>query len=479
MSVSRPNARSGVRWSAAGQLARQGLQLLTLVVLTRLIGPESYGLLSMAVAVVVALDLLKDLGTGAAIVQREECDEPLLSSVFWLNAAVGAALTAGTLLGAPLAALYFREPAVAPVLRALSLSFLVSSLGIVHLALLQRAVAFRAIALIETGSALAGAMVGLGMALTGYGVWSLVAQSLTTVAVSTALAWLASSWRPRAAASRAALRSVGGFGAGLVGYNILNYLSRNADYLLIGRFLGAASLGTYTLAYRIMTLPQQVLSQVLNRVMYPVLARLDDDEAFQRAYLQLCATLAFVATPVFVALFALREPLVRGFFGAEWLPVIPLLAILAPVGLLQSLAGTTGLIYQARARTDWLFAWGLGSGVVTVAGFVLGLRWGVTGVAAAYALTNACLAVPVFAIPFRLVGLPLGRFALALAPALACGAAMLLAIAALAPLAAALPEVARTLLLSALGGGVYLSLSALFNRPALRELQRAVSWRAL
>lgn len=455
------------------------LQLSALVVLTRLVGPESYGLIGMAVTITVLLDLLKDLGTGAAIVQREECGEPLLSSVFWLNLGVGAGCAAAIVLGAPLVAAFFEEPAVTPVLSTLGVGFLLSPLGIVHMALLQRAGAFRALALVETGAAAAGAAVGIGLAVAGAGVWSLVGQSLVAGGVTAALAWLASPWRPTRRWSRAALGVVREFGAGLVGFNLVNYLIRNADYLLIGRALGPVSLGHYGLAYRIMTLPQQFMVQVVGRVMYPVLARLTDDETFRRAYLKMSALIAFVATPIFVGLFALRAPLVRGFFGEAWLAAIPVLGLLAPVGLLQSLSGTTGLIYQARARTDWLFRWGLGAGAVTVIAFVIGLRWGIIGVAAAYAVVSIGLLYPVFAIPFRLIGLPLGRFARALAPPLACGAGMLIAITALAPLADGLPDVLDTLVRGAAGLVVYLALSLVGNRAALCELRSVVSWKAV
>ncbi|MEI7769491.1 MAG: lipopolysaccharide biosynthesis protein [Chloroflexales bacterium] len=468
----RQAAVSGIKWSTASLIGRQILLLGTLVLLSRIVGPQSYGLISMAVTITGFIDLLKDLGTGAAIIQRKECDDALLSSTFWLNLAIGALSTALVALGAPLAARYFREPGVTSVLRLLSLSFVVSSLGLVPLVLTQRAIAFRTLGMIELGAAAVGAAVGVGMGLAGFGVWSLVGQTLAATTTTTALAWAVSPWRPRLRFERSAIELIRAYGSGLVGFNIVNYFIRNADYALIGRYLGALSLGFYTLAYRIMLFPQQNVSLVVNRVMFAVLARIDDDAQFRRAYLQLTTAIAFLATPTFIVLGALREPLVRAVFGPAWLPAADLLLVLAPVGLSQSLSGTVGLIYQARARTDWMFRWGLGSGVITVSGFVIGLRWGSFGVACAYAIAALILVYPVFAIPFRLIGLPMTTFVRGILPALACGLGMLLTILLLAPLAASMPDIASLAALGAVGGMVYLGLSWWLNRAIVRDVVR-------
>lgn len=467
-------AASGVRWAALGQLLRQGVLLGALVAITRLIGPERYGIVSMALAVIGFVELFRDLGTSASIVQRREADAELLASTFWLNLAFGALCAGAVVLCAPLAAAFFRTPEVAPVLRGLSLGFLLSSLGLVPLALFQRDLAFRTLALIETLAAIGGAVAGVGMALAGLGVWSIVGQSLVMAGLTSALAWACTRWRPSWRLSGVALVAFREFGAGLVGFNLVNYFARNADYLLIGRYLGAASLGVYTLAYRLILLPQQNLALAVSRVLFPVLARLDDVAQFRRAYLRLATLLATIATPLYVGLFALREPLLRLCFGEEWLPAAPILAVLAPVGLFQVLSGTVGLIYQARGRTDLLLRWGLGAGALTVAGFALGLPWGALGVAIAYALTMLILAYPVFAIPFRLIGLPVLSFARALLPACACGAGMLAALAALAPLARPLSDALTLIVGGAAGLGVYLALSWLLNRAALLELRRAL-----
>lgn len=473
MSIGQAAGR-GARWAAISQAGRQLILLSSTILLTRLVGPDNLGLLSMALTVTGFLELFKDLGTGAAIVQRREHEPGLLASIFWLNLAMGSLCAAAILIGAPLAAAVFREPDLTLVLQALSVGFLISSLSIVHLALLQRAIAFHALALIEIGSAGLGAIVGIGMGMAGFGIWSLVAQSLTAVGAATILAWVMQPWRPRLQIARGALVRIRGFSSGLVGFNLVNYFIRNADNALVGRYLGATSLGYYSLAYRLMLIPQQNLAMVGNRVMFPLLARLDDDEQFRRAYLRLCRMVALLATPVFVAMFGLAEPLVELLFGIEWMPVVPLLLILAPVGLLQSLSGTVGLIYQARGHTDWMLRWGLGAGLATLIAFVIGLRWGILGVAAGYGLVTLASLYPVFAIPFHLIRLPLARFARALLPTALCGTLMLLIILGLHLVTADLPALAQLLIPGCIGGLAYLGLSWRLAPEPLRDLGRAI-----
>ena len=406
---------TGVKWSAASQFGRQGIQLITLVILAHLLAPEDFGLLGMATAVIGFLNIFKDLGTSAAIVQREELGGELLSSVYWVNVLFGLAATALLFVGSPLIAQFYQEPQVTAVLRVLSITFFISGLSILHQALLQRRLDFRAIAKVEITAVAAGAIVGIGMALAGRGVWSLVFQTITMATVTTLMLWLVTNWRPRIHIAWSELRSVAGYSLNLLGFHIFNYFARNADYLLIGRYLGAQALGYYTLAYRIMLYPVQNVSAVLGRVMFPAFSRLQTRlDRFRSGFLRASSGIAIITFPLMLGLAVVVEPFVAAILGEKWQPVVLLLAILAPVGMLQSIGATVGSIYQATGRTDWMFRWGVASGTVSVIGFVVGLKWGVVGVAVAYAITSVFLIYPGYAIPFRLISLPVGKLALVL-----------------------------------------------------------------
>ncbi|HEY5984207.1 MAG TPA: MOP flippase family protein [Anaerolineales bacterium] len=423
---------SGVKWSAASQIGRQLAQLLSATVLARLLDPTDFGLLAMAFVVTGLVGLFKDLGTAAAVVQKKDLGDTLLSSIFWLNVLLGVGATIMLVVGAPLAGLVYNEPGVVIVLRILAAGFAVSGAGTVHQALLERQLEFRSLARLELASVLVGAAGGIAAALLGAGVWSLVLQSLLTAVMSTALLWLANRWRPSRILAWSEVLGVTRFSLNLTGYNVFGYFARNADYFLIGRFLGSQQLGVYYLAYRLLLLPVGSIGAVVGRVMYPVLSKIqDDNERIAEVYLRMVALISFLSFPLMVALMVAAAPLAPLVLGAAWVSIIPLIQIFAPVGMLQSIGTTVGSIYQAKGRTDQMFRWGVGAGLLTIVAFLIGLRGGAKGVAVAYGLVTVVLFYPSFAIPFRLIGLPFRRLMAAINTTALGALAMLLGMTAL------------------------------------------------
>lgn len=399
-------AVSGVKWSSVSQISRQGLQLITTIILARLLSPSDFGLMAMVMVVIGFVSLFKDLGTSAAIIQQKSLSEELLSSIFLVNVTFAFLAMAILFLLSPLVANFYREPRVMSLLRVISLTFFISGLSILQQAVLERDLAFNKLAKLEIIATLSGSIVGIGSAILGYGVWSLVYQSLAVAMVTTILLWCFSTWRPKMIFHWIEVKSVSSYSLNLTGFNIFNYFARNADYLLIGRFLGAQNLGYYTLAYNIMLYPLQNISGVIGRVMFPVFSQIQNDDAlFRSAYLKVASAIALITFPMMLGLMALSKQLVLTVFGSQWVPVILLLMILAPVGLVQSIGTTVGTIYQAKGRTDWMFRWGIAAGILVMVAFVIGMQWGIVGVAAAYAVASLLLVYPAFAIPFRLINL--------------------------------------------------------------------------
>lgn len=422
----RDKAISGVKWAGTAQVLRNVLAVITTAILARLLSPSDFGLMGMAVVVVAFMNLFGDLGISAAIVHRRELSANLLSSAFWANVGFGFLLTALVAFGAPLVAAFYLEPRLAPLLAALSAILLFTSLGVVQRALLERTLRFSTIAVVETSATGLGSAVGIGAAVLGAGVWSLALQALTLAAANTLLLWRFSPWKPGWKFAWAELRSVTGYSLNLTGFGVVNYFSRNADKLLIGRYLGAQDLGYYVLAYQLMLYPLQQISRVVGRVMFPVFSRMqDDDTRFQNAYLKTTTTIAMVTLPMMCGLWVLAEPLVLAVFGPSWKPVAVLLMILAPVGAIQSLGTLVGDIYQAKGRTDLQFRWGLFSSFIIVSSFVIGLRWGIVGVAAAYAVATIILTYPGLRLAYGLINMSVRRMIVALARPAAAALVML------------------------------------------------------
>ncbi len=267
----------------------QATQLLTTVILARLLAPSDFGLLGMATVVIGFITIFKDLGTSAAIIQKRDLSDELLSGIFWVNVGFGTLAMAIVFFGAPLAGLFYKNSDVVPVLQILSVSFFISGLSILQQALLERSLSFNILGKIEIVSVVCGAIAGISLALLGYGVWSLVLQLLTTVSATTLLLWLFSTFRPKLIFHWNEMKDVSSYSMNLTGFSIFNYFARDADYLLIGRYLGAQDLGYYTIAYRILpdTLSDGILLAVLvvtGVIVYSVANLIDNKEQFKELW---------------------------------------------------------------------------------------------------------------------------------------------------------------------------------------------------
>ena len=369
----------------------------------------------MVMVVTGFLDLFSDLGTSAAVISAWNSRRGFLSSILWFNAVLGTSVALIVFLIAPAAAVFYGDNRVEPLMQFLSLTFVIAGFRGLPQALLQKTLAFNRIAKLEITAAAVSTFVVLTAAFTGQGAWSLAYQTLAGTMFMTLGLWVMHPWRPSMVFDWRQLKSILNYGLNLTGFSVFNYFARNADNLLIGKFLGATELGYYEMAYRLMMYPLQTLWSVLGRVLFPIYAQMQDDHArFGAAFLKVAASIALVAFPAMIGLMLVAEPFVITLFGIKWEPMVPVLVILAGVGAIQSVGTTVGSIYQAKGRTDWLLRWGIVSGLMIVIAFVIGLRWGIVGVAAAYAAVVAMLTYPSFAIPFRLIDLRFSQLLLAL-----------------------------------------------------------------
>ncbi|HJW11930.1 MAG TPA: lipopolysaccharide biosynthesis protein, partial [Albitalea sp.] len=398
-------AVGNARWIAVSQAGRVATQLIAVAVLARLLAPADFGLMAMAATVTTLASMLRDMGTGAAVIQKERLDDATVTAVFWFNLCMGLAIAAAIALGSPLIAAAFRHDTLVPVLCALALVFPLTSSTTAHQALLERSSSFRLLARIEISSGTAGLAVAVLAAALGAGVYSLVLQSITAALLSSVQLWLASRWRPHGRPLWSGLRGIAGFSGNLAGFNFINYFARNADSMIIGRFLGAAALGAYAVAYRLMLFPLQNLSFIATRALLPVMSRQQNDPAAMAGlYLRCLSVIATLAAPLMAGAFVLREPLIHLLAGPGWQTAADILFWLAPTGFVQSIVSTIGTVLMARGRTDILMRIGVVSAVVQVAAFLAGLRFGVVGVAAFHCAANLLIALPFMHIVLRQVG---------------------------------------------------------------------------
>jgi len=474
VTVSAAVATTNVKWVALSQVVRLGSQFLSIVILARLLPSSDFGLITLASIVTGFAALFRDFGTVSAIIQRQDLSASLLNSIFWFNIMLGCVMAIVLLFVSPLAAAIFDQPQLAKVICILALVFPLTSSGLVHQALMERASRFRPLAFIETFASICGLATAIALALSGYGVYSLVIQILLTASIVLIGLWATSSWRPRFQCSFKEVRGILSFSTNLLGYNVFNYFIRNADNILIGRFVGVTDLGYYTIAYRLMLVPVQNLANVLSRALFPMFSRMQEEkDRFSFSYMRVTMTIVFVVAPLMAGLFVLREPLVALILGQKWAPVANLLFWFAPIGLLQSISMMVGSIYLSTGRTDLMFKWGAIAGLCAMAAFTVGLQWGVEGMAAAYFVASLAFFWPSMAIPFSLIELQVNKVLAGVFPFILAAVIMAFlmsqALSLLAPL-----SISDFAMIISLGGVIYGALSFMAQRKFILSLTRLV-----
>lgn len=375
-------AIQGVIWSALESWGGQAAQLLSFLVLARLLLPESFGLVSLSNIFIHFVQALIGSGFSDAIVQRKELEPEHLDTAFWINLGIGALLTGLGVLAAPAISHFFKEPGLVPIVRVLSFNVLLNSLAGIQEATLRRQLAFKSLAARRVVGLFAGSITGVTLAFLGFGVWSLVAQSLVGSLTDVTLLWKVSTWRPRFRISWKHFRELFAFGINVVGIGVLIFFSRRGDDLLIGYFLGAEVLGYYTVAYKLLISVMQLLTETVRKVALPTLARLQNDmERLHKAIYLAAGVMSLVAFPSFVGLSVLSPEIIVHVFGKQWMPSIPVMQVLAFVGIIFSASFFSGPVITAMGKPSWNLAFMITSTLVRFAGFAIAAQHGIVAVA--------------------------------------------------------------------------------------------------
>lgn len=392
-------ATLGLFWNFLAYALSKGIVLVTTSILARLLAKSDFGVVALALVAINYLAVVKDLGLGMALIQQREGVEEAAHTVFTVNVVLGFVLSTLLFPLAPYIAAYFREPTATPVIRWLGLSFLISSLGSMHVIWLMRQLNYRQKMIPDLGSALVKGVVSIGLALAGMGVWALVWGQLVGAIVSVSLYWLVSPWRPRLTIHLPTLKNLLRFGTLLTLDDLLTVSIDNLGYLIIGKLFGMALLGTFTLAYR---LPEMLLLSnlwVTASVTFPAFARVQGEQnELRRGFLASVKLVQLFAVPICLGLIITADPIVRVLFGAQWLDAIPVLRVLALYALVISLGYHIGDVYKAIGRPDILLKLSILTLALMVVFVLGGARFGLLGVAWGYVLA---------ALIDRLVGLRL------------------------------------------------------------------------
>jgi len=396
---------SGVYWSVVSRGGQVVLNIGITIILARLLSPREFGLIAMVTVITGFANVFPELGFSAALVQKQDIRPEHLASVFWLNLASGSLLMVAFMVAAPLVADFYGEPLLVPLTMFISTNFLINSFKIVQHTIMTKSLDFRTLSIVEIASTGIAGMIATVMAYTGFGVWSLAVQSVAGSMITAMLMWKLSDWRPDFTFNWTMVKDLLGFSANLLGTRMLHYWLRRIDNLLIGRFLGTAELGIYTRAYQLLLFPLNSIKQVITQVLFPSFSIIQDDKAkVKRLSLKAASVIALFVYPMMSGLFVTAVPFVVTLFGSQWVEMIPILRIFCLLALSQSVT-FPAVLYMSQGRTDLNFKVKLFTGTNVIFGIVVGLHWGITGVAIGYAIASTINFYPNFFFSGRLVNL--------------------------------------------------------------------------
>lgn len=359
MKSQKKNILSGVFWNSIQVLINKSFGFIIKLVLARILFPDEFGLVGMALVFTSFVEVFNDLGFGAALIQRKDSklNPSHFNTAFWTG--VGWSLIIFQLMVfvvSPLAASFYNEPILIQIIPVISLGVLSSPINLVHKAKLLRALEFKKMAFIENVSSIASGTLSLVLALSGAGVWSLVFNSLATFVIAIPLYFRATHWIPSLEWSKKAFKDIFGFGIYTTGTNLVNNLINKADYLLIGKLLSASALGAYTLAFVLTDTFRSQLMSIMNKVMYPIYGKTQDDKSsMKRYYLNVVKYNSLIINPLMGILFILGEPIILNFFGAKWVDTILPLQIISLSVIFHMMVNSNTVLIRGMGKAKLEF----------------------------------------------------------------------------------------------------------------------------
>lgn len=395
------SVRSGMA-TMSSQAVSFILQIVSTVILARLLSPADFGLIGMVSVVVNFAAMFKDAGLSMATVQKDNINHGQISTLFWINVTISLFLGLSIFVCSPLVAWFYGKLELTAVAAVLSFSFVLSGLGLQHTALLRRHMYFGSLAIVQITTQVISLAVTILLAIYGYRYWALVGGSITTAFFNTILSFYFCPWIPGRIRKRAGVRDMLQFGGHLTGFDLINYFTRNADNILIGKFIGVDALGLYAKAYQIIYMPLTKIRNPINSVAIPVLSSLKDDpECLRRYYGKIVFVLALFSMPLMAFCAMFSKEVILLIFGKQWLGMTQVFRLLAIAGFIQPVTGTRGALLIAYGQSKVYLTLGIITAVVSVVGFCVGIFWGITGMAASFVVVVYAIQFPMFSIAFK------------------------------------------------------------------------------
>ncbi|MBP7865794.1 MAG: lipopolysaccharide biosynthesis protein [Acidobacteria bacterium] len=379
----------GILWSFTDRIAQQAVGFVISVLLARLLLPAEFGLMAMLTVFIAVSQVLINGGFGAALIQKKDASFLDECSIFYFNIVVSILFTAILFLAAPLIADFFRMPLLVPMTRLLSLNLIISAFGLIQVSLMIRRIDFRKQMIVSLVSAVFSGIVGVTMAMRGFGVWSLVWQALLGNLLRVTLLWLVHKWRPAWRFSLYSLRQMFNFGAKMLFIGLIDQLFKNIYLVVIGKVFSPADLGFYVRAQSIQQLPGKDIAISSDLVSFPVFSSIQDDKArMKRGLRQGMMMQALLNIPIMIGLACVAESFVRVLLTDKWLPCVPYLQVLCLAGLFYPLSVMNISALKAQGRSDLFFRLEVIKKTLALIVIAVTFRWGIMALVIGQVIIN-------------------------------------------------------------------------------------------
>jgi O-antigen/teichoic acid export membrane protein len=457
----------GVFWAYMSFIGGKGLTFISTIILARLLLPKEFGLIGYCLVAIQYVDILNSAGISTALIARREKVQEAANAAFMANIVFGLlCFTIAWLIAEPVS-VFFNAPEIVPLFRVLGLSLPLTGLGVVPDTMLRREMKFQTVLISDVSRNFMKGAVSIGLAFLGFGVWSLVWGQVIGVLTGTILSWILARWRPTWRFDPEATRSIVFFGFHIILLETAGAFRNNVDYLLVGRMLGAASLGFYTMSYRIPELMIRSLNYVIGNVSLPALAITQSDRPrMQKFYFGYIRFLSMFVFPVGVGLAFTAPVFIPIFLSETWVSAIVPTALISIALAVTALGYVPGVLYKAISRPDILNKLAFIKMPIAVLILWYSTRWGITGVAASQIVIGLISVSLDMLVANHVMNYPISELFKAISPALLSTvimAAVLFMIREILPVAG----LAQLLLMVLLGGLTYIAVFWSTSRETL------------
>jgi O-antigen/teichoic acid export membrane protein len=387
-------AIKGAKWVTLSTAVSRIFQPIVTIILARLLTPQDFGLVALASIAISVVALFQDLGMRPALIQRKERIEEASNIVFFTNVLLGMVLYTGFFLSAPYISAFFDNEKVTPILRVMSLSFIILPFGSVQNTLLAKELHFKRLFYLNLAPAIIPGLIAILLAFYGFGVWALVYGSLTGSLLRIVIFWVSHPWRPTLRYDAKLAREMLGFGGVVSLHNMVVWANQNVDNLIIGKWLGTAALGIYRMGFNIARWPSKNITGSLMNVIYPTFSNLQDNRGeLKRIYLKVIKHISLISFPLGIGIAITAPQFVPVLLGEKWIAAIPVIQILSVAGILGSIGQVMPQLCRAIGRPEIYLKFALVRLVIAIPVYLLAIQYGLIALCLAL-LILSCMFVP-------------------------------------------------------------------------------------